>query len=279
MRDDAPLGHNPAVQAVKGRVAIVINDSAKDERVLLKRAHSLRGIRSMVSLPIIGAGEVVAIFNLYASEEGFFDDAEMRLLHELAGDIAFAIENLAKQQRLAYLKRVTDFASGINALIVRATNRDELFRDACEIAVDNGGFPMALLGILDSGGTKIAIAGLAGKNKAALDFTRKVLSAGSVAPNLMVAQAINGKAPVISNDSQNDSRVAHVEKHIEFAGRSLAIFPIIVSGVVIAVLALYTAERDFFHDEEIRLLKELIANIAFAVDHLEKVDRLANIPT
>jgi len=40
------------------------------------------------------------------------------------------------------------------------------------------------------------------------------------------------------------------------------------------VLVLYAKERGFFHDEEIRLLKELANDVAFAMDHIEKQERL-----
>ena len=53
-------------------------------------------------------------------------------------------ERKAAEVRLAYLNRVHAMLSGINALIVRARDRDELFREACRIAVDAGGFRMAL---------------------------------------------------------------------------------------------------------------------------------------
>ena len=37
--------------------------------------------------------------------------------------------------------------SGINTLIVRVRDRDELFSEACRIAVEQGGFRMALIGL------------------------------------------------------------------------------------------------------------------------------------
>jgi len=40
---------------------------------------------------------------LYASEEDFFHEDEMILLNELAGDVAFAIDNIDKQERLDHL--------------------------------------------------------------------------------------------------------------------------------------------------------------------------------
>ena len=61
------------------------------------------GIRSVAVLPLVVADEVVGVFALYAGEEEFFHEEELRLLTELAGDIAFAIDSIAKLERLNYL--------------------------------------------------------------------------------------------------------------------------------------------------------------------------------
>ena len=45
--------------------------------------------------------------------------------------------------------------SGINALIVRVRDRDELFNEACRIAVEEGGFSMSLICIVDRNAMKI----------------------------------------------------------------------------------------------------------------------------
>jgi diguanylate cyclase (GGDEF)-like protein len=54
----------------------------------------------------------------------------------------------------------------------------------------------------------------------------------------------------------------------------LAILPLIVADEAVGILALYANEIEFFHDEEMRLLRELAGDIAFAIDHLEKQERL-----
>jgi diguanylate cyclase (GGDEF)-like protein len=43
------------------------------------------------------------VLALYAGESGFFDEAELRLLEELAGDIAFALDHIHKAVRADYL--------------------------------------------------------------------------------------------------------------------------------------------------------------------------------
>ena len=52
-------------------------------------------------------------------------------------------ERKESTDRIAYLNRVYAMLSGINTLIVRVSERDELFTQACRIAVQEGGFRMA----------------------------------------------------------------------------------------------------------------------------------------
>ena len=103
LADDAPAGYGPSATAVRTKQAVVINDIASDPRVVHKSAHADRGIGSLVSLPLLIAGEPVAVLCLQATEAGYFDEAEMKLLLELAGDIAFALDHIAKEEKLDYL--------------------------------------------------------------------------------------------------------------------------------------------------------------------------------
>jgi diguanylate cyclase (GGDEF)-like protein len=52
------------------------------------------------------------------------------------------------------------------------------------------------------------------------------------------------------------------------------ILPLIVSGEAVGSLSLYASEKDFFHEEELNLLSELTGDIAFAIDHIDKKERL-----
>ena len=58
---------------------------------------------SFVALPLLAGGESAGMLLLYARSRDFFDEEEMRLLHELAGDIAFALRHLAQKARMDYL--------------------------------------------------------------------------------------------------------------------------------------------------------------------------------
>jgi diguanylate cyclase (GGDEF)-like protein len=76
---------------------------ATDARIALKKESLARGFHSLVILPLLVADEAVGVLALYAGEIGFFDQEEMKLLEELAGDIAFAIDHIDKASKLDYL--------------------------------------------------------------------------------------------------------------------------------------------------------------------------------
>src|SRR5256884_6435949 len=58
-------------------------------------------------------------------------------------------EQKEAEEKIRRLNRVYAVLSGINALIVRVRDRDELFREACRIAVDAGQFPLVWIGVVD----------------------------------------------------------------------------------------------------------------------------------
>jgi diguanylate cyclase (GGDEF)-like protein len=99
----ASPGNSLPTQAVKDKKIFVSNDSQNDPRVNFTDMHVKNGIRSMAMLPLIVEDEAVGILMLYASEIGFFHEEELRLLTGLAGDVSFAIAQIAKQERLDYL--------------------------------------------------------------------------------------------------------------------------------------------------------------------------------
>lgn len=196
-----------------------------------------------------------------------------RITHfvEIKEDIT---ERKKAEASIVYLNRVYAMFSGINTLIVRVRERDELFREACRIAVEIGGFRMAMIAIVDRSTMKIVPVASVGKDEALLTAIRGVLSSSKTASNTMLARAIREKKPVVSNDSKSDPRVLFNKKYTESEVRSMAVLPLIVSDEAIGVFALYASEREFFHEEEMKLLTELAGDIAFAIDHIKKEQQL-----
>ncbi len=176
--------------------------------------------------------------------------------------------------RLTRLNRMYAVISGINTLIVRVRDRDELYREACRIALEQGGFRMSFIAIVDRSTMQIVPVASAGEDKELLTSIHDILSSSEEAPKTMVAWAIREKKVVVSNDSQSDPRVLVGKKYADSGIRSMIVLPLNVSDEVVGALALYASEIDFFHEEEVKLLVELAGDIAFALDYIDKQERL-----
>jgi diguanylate cyclase (GGDEF)-like protein/PAS domain S-box-containing protein len=185
-------------------------------------------------------------------------------------------ERKQAEDKLRRLNRLYAMVSGINALVVRAHNRDELFSNACRIAVEQGEFDMAWVGIVDRTRTNIAPVASAGMDENFLAAIKGLFgsSAGALSGKTLTAMAIRDKTAIISNDLQNDQRVAFNEKYAAMGLRALAVFPLIVSDDALGVIVLYTRKVEFFDQQGLKMLTELAGNIAFAIDYIDKQERL-----
>ena len=183
-------------------------------------------------------------------------------------------ERKATEDRITFLNRVYAVLSGINTLIVRVQDRDELFREACQIGVDKGGFRMAMAVMVDPGTKKVVSIASAGKDDELSTMIKERLLSSNDVSNTMIGLAISGKQPLVSNDSLNDHRLVFREKYAGSGVRSIVILPLIVSGEVVGTISLYASEIDFFQKDEMKLLAELAGDIAFAIDHIDKQEQL-----
>jgi diguanylate cyclase (GGDEF)-like protein/PAS domain S-box-containing protein len=169
------------------------------------------------------------------------------------------------------LNRVYALLSGINTLIVRVRDNEELFREACQVAVEAGGMRMSILVMVR--GEKIVTVASAGQDDALLADVEAVL-ASPRAPMTMVARAIASRDAVVSNDPQHDPSVMLGPRYAAAGVGSLVALPLIIADHAVGGLLLYASEADFFHAEEMQLLTQLAADIAHAIDHIAKRERL-----
>jgi diguanylate cyclase (GGDEF)-like protein len=186
-------------------------------------------------------------------------------------------ERMQAEIGMKRLNRVYAVLSEINALIVRVHDQDELFSDACRIAVEHGGFDVAQLSMIDRAALKVESVAMAGKNPQLVSMIELILRKNAGHPAAMVAQAIAKKKAMVSNDSQNDAYVPFGDVYAALGVHSKAILPLIVADEVVGVLALYAAEHEFFHAEEMRLLNGLADDIALAIHHIDQQRQLDHL--
>jgi diguanylate cyclase (GGDEF)-like protein len=186
------------------------------------------------------------------------------------------IERKGAEESLKRLNRLYAMVTGISASMVRVRDRADLFNRACQTAVEHGEFEMAWIAIADPNENTIVPVSWAGLDEPAMSAITGHFSSteGTLEGKTLAARAIREKAAVVSNDVQHDESLIFGKMHAESGVRSLAVLPLIVSDNVIGVFALYTSKPEFFDAAGLRLLTELAGNVAFAIDHLERQERL-----
>jgi diguanylate cyclase (GGDEF)-like protein len=185
-------------------------------------------------------------------------------------------ERKRAEDGLKHLNRLYAMVSGISASMVRVTDREDLFRRSCRTAVEHGEFEMAWIAVVDHNDSRIVPVAWAGVDEPVMAAIKAhfASSKGTLQGETLAARAIRAKVAVVSNDVQNDADLVFGKMHAESGVRSLAVLPLIVSENAIGVFALYTSKREFFDAAGLLLLTELAGNVAFAIDHIEKQERL-----
>ena len=186
-------------------------------------------------------------------------------------------ERREAERKIKRLNRVYAMLSGINTLIVRVREREELFQEACRIAVEHGHFRIAWIGRVDRAAQRVVPVGLSGIES---DWVYQIsdrlglFDVPTPGESLAAAVVRTGKA-VLCNDITSDPRVMLPDQMRQRGVASVAVLPIVVGETVVATLALLADEIGFFDETEMKLLTELSSDIGFALDHLDKADRLS----
>ncbi len=184
-------------------------------------------------------------------------------------------EQRLAEQKMRRMSRVFEFLSSINALIVRVSSADDLFREACRLAVEVGAYRLAWIGVINADASHGALAAWHGGSASLVSKIRLTRLAGLPDSDRLCCRALRSQQAVISNDIENDPAMLGLREDLLACGlRSQASFPLIINQQAIGVLTLNSGQIDAFDEQEVKLLLELAGDIAFALDHIQKGERL-----
>jgi diguanylate cyclase (GGDEF)-like protein len=287
-------------------------------QAIVQRGHTIESLRSTPAAEdtaaLIRSGQDGSLLNAFRIAAGDMEAEEQQLLRErkssaanryreaqvaLIAGLALALliavasgwqvardrtERRGAEDRLKDLNRLYSMVTGISASMVRVRDRADLFNRACQTAVEHGEFEMAWIAVIDPNENRIVPVAWAGNDEPVMSVIKShfASSEGTLKGKTLAARAIRERAPAVSNDVQNDENLIFGKMHAKSGVRSLAVFPLMVANKPIGVLALYTSKPEFFDAAGLLLLTELAGNVAFAVDHLERqerLDRLVNYDT
>lgn len=87
-------------RAILSGLMCIANDIANNPDMISCRENALRyGYKSSAAFPLVVFGKSIGAITLYSDEQSFFDEAEVRLLVEMAMDISFSIEFVENENK------------------------------------------------------------------------------------------------------------------------------------------------------------------------------------
>lgn len=182
----------------------------------------------------------------------------------IARDITF---RKRAERHIRQLNRVYAVRSGINQLIVREKDPERMLSEACRIAVEDGGFRMAWIGLLYGGTGGFEMRAHAGADAPTLAVLRTLIASDPPAGCAFTRHALTLGEHGICNDVARDAKAAPWrDEALARDYRAMASFPLKADGRTIGTFNFYVGERGFFDSDEVRLLDKLATDVGFALE-------------
>lgn len=104
LSQEVEAGRSLAGLAMRTRRAVVCNNIEHDPRpVYLRRELVKHGFNSLVAMPLIVKDQTVGVLNLFSKQQNSFHGDEMEIIHDIVGDICYALEHFESETRLNHL--------------------------------------------------------------------------------------------------------------------------------------------------------------------------------
>jgi diguanylate cyclase (GGDEF)-like protein/PAS domain S-box-containing protein len=181
-------------------------------------------------------------------------------------------EQQEQQDRIFHLKRVLQMVSGVNGALVRLRDRDSMLRETCRLAVNVGEYLLATVWLIEAGGSAIRSVVTADARDAESAGVSMALTGVDGADTSLMAKAIRTQQAAVVPDIMDPGAPVEHREILHAAGvRGLAALPLLVDGTSVGALVLGTGSAKL-DDGELNLLREVAANLSFALQYLQRED-------
>jgi PAS domain S-box-containing protein/diguanylate cyclase (GGDEF)-like protein len=185
-------------------------------------------------------------------------------------------ERRRQEKHISRLTRVLKMLSGVNSAMVRIRQRREILIEACRLATSVGGYASAMVALIEPGTRTARPAAWSGSvdNHVAQQLTFSIGdSAGE--DSSVVGRVLRTGVAVVCNDLQTlEMSLAARAALMDSGFRSAVAYPLLIDKTPVGALLLTSYDSGAVGDEESRMLRELVANLSFALQYLHKEDEV-----
>ncbi|MDX1505960.1 MAG: EAL domain-containing protein, partial [Spongiibacter sp.] len=197
-------------------------------------------------------------------------------IYRVCGTLEDITEEKQAALHIRQLNRLYALLSGINSLVVRATDRSELLADACNIATTIGEFDLVWIGELHHGDNRIYPVAHSGPQEDidALMSTVYTATTEKGGRQNIIQQTIAGLQPYWENHDLTTfgSGALHLNTY-----RSIICLPLINSEGVCGIALFYSRRAIVFDAREVAVLTDISKDISHGMSFIATRDRLNHL--
>ena len=174
-------------------------------------------------------------------------------------------------ERIAQLNRAQAILAAVNRAIAHSDDRARFLTEVCQIAVEQGGFKLAWVGMTQADGTVLPVA----QAGPAIGYLKgiQIVTRDEPAGRGPVGTAVRENRTVVIDDVSKNRRMSPwLERAGEFGLRYVAAFPLRLAGKVVGAFQVYASRVEFFSETELALLTQVSDDISFALNAMSEFE-------
>lgn len=247
------------------RQAEIVDDVTEDERYIKGDVP----MGSELTVPVELGETLLGVLNLESTQTEAFTDEDRHLLEALSDQLAVAISNLERRERLEDFQSRLHGVYSLSERLVHITDLDDLCDQAVDLIHEN--FPYDYVVLLTLDGDRLVRRGFRSKlpEEELLEenFRRLTLDRG------ITGWAARHMTAALVNDVAQSEHYIPGHERI----RSELAMPIIESGQVLGVLNIESTHVDAFSRDDQELLEALARQLGVAMRSIERRSRVEEL--
>jgi diguanylate cyclase (GGDEF)-like protein len=180
------------------------------------------------------------------------------------GHLARRLDTLAAHRQK--VTRALRALSAGNRTLLREANEPDLLQAMCNVAVDKGGYPLAVVYYAaDDEQKSVLAAAHAGEDRGALDAMQLTWADNERGQGTVGTAIRAGRTTVFQSIAEAPGARPWREQLLPRGFGAVASMPLLVDGRTIGTFTLFAAETDAFDREELELVQEMADDLAFGI--------------
>lgn len=189
-------------------------------------------------------------------------------------EVAARRERRRQEAQIARLTRVLRMLSGVNALMLRTRQPEEMLQEACRLFVSVGGYAVAIIALKqpDARTTQTAATG----TDPVQTEQFRALVVESVDQDVSVIGQVlrTGKSHICKDTGEFPTLARPTAAVQETKLQPIVVLPIFLEKTAVGVLVVAAPDAGSLGEEELGMLREVASNLSFALQYLQKDSRV-----